>query len=283
LERGNDLMVEEMNEEQYAKFFELMQKKAQEETKKKELEKKAYEEEKKKNSFWNKMFAPRPMSIKNMPPPPLPPEKRKSNAGRKPKERPDNEFEIKAPQEPSSKNSPIMKFFVKLFGYNVPTVLIRRVGSRIEYHHDLAKRVRLPHGTYKLKLYVENSTMPYPPPETWIDGTIWIYSPRRGEYTYLCLDLESGKIKAINSDMVFWVENEIMEAMTKYNNPNKWSNIIPFIAMGVFMLITVVALVVFMKLWYVPAMEVAKTGLICQTNCSCPIMTNIPLPPAPVG
>ena len=279
--------MEGMDEEQMAKFYEMMQRKAKDEMTKRELEKKAYDEEKRKNSFFGKMFAPKPIQPKAILTPVIQPIvdviKRKSNAGRKPKERPDNEFEIKAPIEPSTKTNPIMKFFVKWFGYNIPVVLIRRIGSRIEYHHDLAKRVRLPHGTYKLKLYIENSTMPYPPPETWIDGNIWIYSKRRGEYTYLCLDLESGKIKSIDSDMVFWVENEIMEAMTKYNNPNKWSNMIPFIAMGVFMLITVVALVVFMKQWYIPAMEVAKTGLICQTNCSCPIMTNIPLPPTPLS
>jgi hypothetical protein len=267
--------MEGMSEEQMAKFYETMQKKAQDEMKKKELEKKAFEEEKRKNSFWNKMFAPKPVQAK-----PIPiVEVLKRTYKKKPREMQENEYEITAPREPSKKVNPIPKFFVKLFGYNVPTVMIRRIGSRIEYHHDLAKRIRLPHGTYKLGLFVEKCTMPYPPPETWIDGTIWIYSPRRGEYTYLCLDLESGKIKAIDSDMVFWVENEILEAMTKYNNPNKWANLIPFIAMGVFMLITVVALVVFMKQWYIPAMEVAKTGLICQTNCSCPITTNIPLPP----
>ena len=182
----------------------------------------------------------------------------------------------KLPQEPVRSMNGFAGFVANMMGYKHRVVIIKKIGGRLEYHHDVAKRVRMPHGTYKLKLWVENQNLPYPPPETWIDGTIWIYSPRRAEYTYLSLDLEKGIIKAIDSDMVFWVENEIIEAMNKYTNPNKWANLMSYIGIGVFMIMVVIALIIFVQKAYFPMMELAQNGI--SVNCSCPITTTLPIP-----
>lgn len=183
--------------------------------------------------------------------------------------------EILRAREPIKVKSPLHQIIPKFRGYKIPVVIIRKIGGRLEYVHDVAKRVKMPHGTHKFNLWFENRSIQYPPPEAWIDGKVWIYSPRKNEYTFLILDISAGKIKAINSDMVFWVENEIIEAINKYNNPNKWATIIPYVGIGVFMICAVLALVIFMKQWYMPAMEAVKHGVSVTTNCTCPIQ----LPP----
>jgi hypothetical protein len=193
------------------------------------------------------------------------------------------EAENRTAVEPIIKISWFQFLLTKVMMYNIPILLIKKVGGRLEYKHDRAKRIKMKFGTEKLSLYKEHVSQPYPPPEAWINGVVYMYSPRKGEYTYLKLDVDAGTIKTLDSDVVFWVQNEIIEAVNKYKAPNTLSNLIPYIGIGVFIILVVIGLIVFMKGFYIPAMEQAKVGLGQQLscNCSCPIqLPSTPVPPA---
>ena len=195
--------------------------------------------------------------------------------------------------------NPLNKVISMFRGYSKPITIYKKVGNNIITVKDIGKGTRSKFKTRKLLLYGENVSLPYPPSEAIKNGRIIIYSPSKDKYAFCkeeldldrvekktvvrdVLDKKTGKTKkvketiyvsklkitTIDSDIVFWLENEIYNAFNKYKSDDKWwTQYVPYIMVGVFLFIFVIVLAVG---WYQivqPALLVAKDFTTMSVTC----------------
>jgi len=195
--------------------------------------------------------------------------------------------------------NPIIKLISMFRGYNKPVTIYKKVGNNIIKAKDVAKGTRSKFKTRKLMLYEENVSLPYPPSEAMKNGRIILYSPSKDKFAYCKEELDLDKVEeqivehkvvnpktgkekiikekimvsklkitTLDSDIVFWLENEIYNAFNKYKSDDKWwQQYVPYIMVGVFLFIFMIVLCIGWFQIVQPALEVAKGFTTMAVTC----------------
>jgi hypothetical protein len=208
------------------------------------------------------------------------------------------------------------KFLATILGYNKKVKIYKKVGNVVEKVYDLGKGVKSKYLTRKLLLYGEGVSLPYPPSSAMIDGRIVLYSPTKDEFAYCeeimdldrietkTIDAKDSKgepildkkgnpvketiktnklvIKALDSDIIFWEENEIVNAMNKYSvEQNFFDKYAPMIMLAVFFIVMAIGCYIYFSKIILPALETAKNFTHMNITCNSgaiPYPTNITPP-----
>jgi len=155
----------------------------------------------------------------------------------------------------------------KLLGFNKKIKIYEKTSGGTKIVNDYGKIIRTKGGIRKLDIWKGHVKLPLPPNGAIIDKVIHVY--RTGlnieDYRYLTLDEKTNKLKPIDMDMNNWAEQEIRETFTKYEERGFLEKYMPYIAMGVFMVIIVIGLVIYFQNVIAPMMDKGLTAkCVCE-------------------
>jgi hypothetical protein len=191
-----------------------------------------------------------------------------------------------------------------VFGFDKEVRIYRKVGGIYIKDKDYAKCVTSPLKVRQLKLYNELIGLPYPPAEAVLEDRITLWSPRKGQYAYVVQDYNfdekkirivkikneatgeteevsfmESKVNVLDSDIVFWQEQEVKEANLKYV-ANKDKSFLeayfPYIIIGIFIFILMLVMVIGWQQIVKPALLVAKNFATANVTCNFAGIPNLP-------
>lgn len=190
----------------------------------------------------------------------------------------------------------IAQILARVLGYNRKVKITKLIGGMPKDVYDLGKDQKSKFGKRQLNLWEENVKLPYPKSDNVIDGCIRIFSPSKDKYAYITREMDlreweqitipvkndkgeivevpvvKERIRSLDSDIVFWMQNQMMEVANEKYKSNKttaFDKFFPYIIIGVFMFIMMLVLVVGWIQIVRPALEVAKGFTTANIMCNC--------------
>lgn len=161
----------------------------------------------------------------------------------------------------------------KILGFKIPVIVFTKTGGGYKTVKDLGKYKTTKGGTRKFELWKHKLSLPTPPPEAVINDTVYIYSEKRGVYDYVTFDPKEKQFEVIDTDMTHWAEQEIKEGFSKYEDQSFLGKYAPYIMMGIFLFLCVLAMVVYFQQVISPMIEQARN--VASTTCICEVADGV--------